>query len=188
MGDLKSIKPPLAVFATFLCMALTVVSCSGGSYECTDPLGCLEIPAGNPVVIGAILATSGDQRPLGAASLDSVKKAVAEDAGIFGHPLELITYGTDCTAGSAQMGATEFATNMDLAAVIGPTCSAEEDAAMSVLLDAGIPLSGPVLNSTAATAITNQVLAAIQQVAVQMPDKTIYIPRQALLHSLGLAP
>jgi branched-chain amino acid transport system substrate-binding protein len=168
-------------------ICLLLVSCGAAPYDCTDPLGCLEIPPGSPVVIGAILATSGEQRPLATASLQSVKKAIADKGKFLGHPLQLITYGTDCIAESAQMAATEFATNSNLSAVIGPTCSDEAAAASPVLLNAGIPLLGPVTNSTAAYTLTNQVLAAIQQVSVQMPDKTIYIPRQALLSVLNLS-
>jgi hypothetical protein len=40
----------------------------------------------------------------------------------------------------------------------------------------------------AAYALTNRVFAAIEQVAVQVPDTTLYIPRQALLAALHLIP
>jgi ABC-type branched-subunit amino acid transport system substrate-binding protein len=173
--------------AVLLIANLLLVSCGTPPYECLDPLGCLEIPPGSPVVIGAILATSGDQRPVGEASLQSVKKAVADKKYLLGHPIQLINYGTDCTAASAIMAATQFATYSDLSVVIGPTCNNEAGAAGPVLTNAGIPLLGPVPDSPAAYSMTNQVMAAIQHVAVLMPDKTLYIPRQELFLALNLS-
>lgn len=177
----------LKISVILLVINFMIVSCGAVSYNCIDPLGCLEISHGSPVVIGTILATSGEQRPVGIASLQSVEKAVADKGDLLGHPIHLINYGTDCTAGSAITGATEFATYTDLSAVIGPTCSDEVNAATPILMDAGIPLLGPAINSTTAYALTTQVLTAIQQVAVRMPDKTLFIPRQALLSALGLS-
>jgi hypothetical protein len=40
----------------------------------------------------------------------------------------------------------------------------------------------------AAYALTNQAFTAIEPVAVLLPDKTLYIPRQALLDGLHLSP
>jgi ABC-type branched-subunit amino acid transport system substrate-binding protein len=174
--------------ATLLTISLLLVSCGAAPYECIDPLGCLEIPFGDPVVIGTILATYGEQNPVGTESLESVKKAVAARVEILGYPIQLIRYGTDCTADSARNAATEFATNPDLSAVIGPTCPAEADIADPILLDAGIPLLGPVPDYELAYELTNRVFAAIEQVAVQVPDKILYVPRQALLNALHLSP
>ncbi|MGZ6346758.1 MAG: hypothetical protein ACXWNC_04205 [Anaerolineales bacterium] len=177
----------LRISAALLLINLLIVSCGPALYDCIDPLGCLEITPGSPVVIGAILATIGEQRPIGTISLLSVEKAVADKGDLLGHSIHLITYGTDCTADSAITGATEFATYTDLSAAIGPTCIDEVNAATPILVDAGIPLLGPAINSTEAYTLTTQVLTAIQKVAVRMPDKTLYIPRQALLSALGLS-
>jgi branched-chain amino acid transport system substrate-binding protein len=173
---------------TLLTISLLLVSCGSATYECTDPLGCLEITSGNPLFIGAILATAGKQRPAGTQSLESVEKAVANQDELLGHPIQLIYYGTDCTADSARSDATELATNPNLLAVIGPTCSDEADVAGSILLDAGIPLLGPVTDPELAYELTNQVFAAIEQVAVQAPDKILYVPRHALLDALYFIP
>ncbi len=173
--------------AALLTVSLLLVSCAAAPYECTDPLGCLEISPGSPVVIGAILATTGEQGPAGTASLQSVEKAVADKDELLGHPIQLVRYGTDCTADSARVAAAEFATYANLSAVIGPTCTDEALVAGPILLDAGIPLLGPAPDSAAAYALTNQVFAAIEQAAIQMPDGTLYIPRLALRQALGAA-
>ncbi len=170
--------------AALLTISLLLVSCAAAPYECTDPLGCLEISPGSPVVIGAILANTGEQGPAGNASLQGVEKAVADKVELLGHPIQLLRYGTDCTTDSARVAATEFATYADLSAVIGPTCADEAVVAGPILLDAGIPLLGPVTNSAAAYELTNQVFAAIKQVAVRTPDGTLYIPRTTLRQAL----
>jgi ABC-type branched-subunit amino acid transport system substrate-binding protein len=174
--------------ATLLTLSLLLISCGAAPYECTDPLGCLEISPGSPVVIGTILATTGQNGPAGTEALQSLEKAVADKDELLGHPIQLLRYGTDCTADSARAAATEFAIYPDLSAVIGPTCTDEAVVAGPILINAGIPLLSPVPNSVAAYELANQVFTAIEQVAVQMPDKVLYIPRQALLDELHLFP
>ena len=177
------------IFAfALLTFSLLLVSCGANPYQCTDPLGCLEISPDVPVVIGTILATTGQNGLAGTESLQSVERAVANKVELLGHPIQLIQYGTDCTADSARGAATEFARYPDLSAVIGPTCADEDVVATQILLEAGIPLLGPVPNSAAAYALADQVIAAIEQVAIQMPDKTLFIPRLALLDALRPSP
>lgn len=107
---------------------------------------------------------------------------------LLSHPIQLIQYGTDCSPDSARVAVTEFATYPDPSAVIGPTCTEETVVAVPILLNAGISSFSPVPNSVAAYELANQVIAAIEQVAVQMPDKTLYIPRQSLLDALHPSP
>jgi ABC-type branched-subunit amino acid transport system substrate-binding protein len=170
-----------------LTLCLVLVSCEAAAYQCNDPLGCLEIPPGSPVVIGAILATSGHYGSIGTESLQEVEKAVSEKDMLLSHSIKLYQYGTDCTAASAREAATEFATYAELIAVIGPTCALESDVAGRILLDAGIPLLSTVPDPSAAYKMAAQVLAAIEQVAVRMPDETLFIPRQALFEALNVS-
>jgi ABC-type branched-subunit amino acid transport system substrate-binding protein len=181
-------KTCLASTVCLLTISVLLVSCAAAPYQCTDPLGCLEISPDSPLVIGAILATSGENGAAGAESLQMVEKAVAEKDVLLGHTIKLYHYGTDCTADSAREAATEFATYSELSAVLGPSCADETAIAGPVLLAAGIPLLSPVPDPAAAYTMTNQVLAAIEQVAVRMPDETLYIPRLALFEALDLSP
>jgi ABC-type branched-subunit amino acid transport system substrate-binding protein len=181
-------KRHFAATAALLTISLLLVSCGAAPYKCTDPLGCLEISPDSPVVIGTILATMGERGPGGTESLMGVEKAVAGKDELLGHPIQILRYGTDCTADSARVAATEFAANPDLSAVIGPTCTDEAVVAGPILLDAGIPQLSPVPDPVAAYDLANQVFAAIEQVAVQTPDKILYIPRQALFDALHLSP
>jgi ABC-type branched-chain amino acid transport systems, periplasmic component len=181
------IKQLLTLPAALAAVILMMASCGMARYECSDPLGCLQVSRNGQVVIGAILATSGEQRSLGTSSLINVKQAVTDKDNLFGHSFQLFTYATDCTAGSAHEAATEFAINPDMAAVIGPTCIDEVGAASQILLNAGIPILGPVITSTDASALTKKMLDALQKVTVRMPDGTLYIPRQALLSALNIS-
>lgn len=178
--------PTVSVF--LMTISLLLVSCRAAPYECTDPLGCLEIPPDSPLVVGAILATTGQKGPAGTESLQSVENAVVDKVEFLNHPIKLIHYGTDCTEESARTAATEFATYTDLSGVIGPTCTGEAVVAVPILRDAGIPLLGPVPNSETALALVEQVFTAIEQVAVKMPDGTLFIPRQALFDVLQTSP
>jgi branched-chain amino acid transport system substrate-binding protein len=181
------IKKLLILPAALAAVILMMASCGTAPYDCSDPLGCLHVSRNGQVVIGTILATSGDQRTLGTSSLINIKQAVTDKDNLFGHSFQLFTYSTDCTAGSAQEAATESTINPDMVALIGPTCIDEVGAASQILLNAGIPILGPVLTSTDASALTKQMLDALQKVTVRMPDGTLYIPRQALLSALNLS-
>ena len=172
----------------FLILSLLLVACSADHYKCNDPLGCLEISSGCPIVIGSLLETFGEQNPVGIKTLEGVRKAVADQDELLGHPIELISYGMECTAESTWSAATEFSTNPKLLAVIGPTCADEAKTADTILSDAGIPMLGPVTDPEAAYELTNRVFAAIVQVAVQAPDKILYVPRQTLLDALSRVP
>jgi ABC-type branched-subunit amino acid transport system substrate-binding protein len=181
------IKTLPLLFSVLIIINLILASCGPAPYECSDPLGCLHIYSNAQVVIGTILATAGDERALGTSSLQNVKQAVTDKDNLFRHSFQLYTYSTDCTAGSAQEAATEYAINPNMVAVIGPTCIDEVGVANQILLNAGIPLLGPVRNSAQAYELTRQMLNALQQVTVRMPDGTLFIPRQALFSALNLS-
>jgi branched-chain amino acid transport system substrate-binding protein len=124
---------------------LLLAACSSPlrSYGCTDPLGCLEIPAGGPVVIGTLLATTGDYAPIGLDSQRGVELAVAEQGDLFGHEISLTHQSTDCTEANARLAAIRLAEDPLLVAVIGPTCSEEALAAAPILSAAGVVVLSP---------------------------------------------
>jgi ABC-type branched-subunit amino acid transport system substrate-binding protein len=171
-----------------LTISLMMASCGAGPYECTDPLGCVDISPGSPIVIGTLLATSGEQSSSGRKALEIVEMVIAEKEELLGHPIQLQKYATDCTTESARTAATDLARNPVLIAVIGPTCTDEVIVATPILQSAGIPSLSPVSNSIAAKTMTNQVISAIEQVVIQMPDNTLFIPRYALINALHISP
>jgi ABC-type branched-subunit amino acid transport system substrate-binding protein len=164
----------------FLAVILTLAACGPTAYTCTDPLGCVEIPSGDPIVIGTLLATTGPSGPTGTASQEAVEKAIADRGPLFSHPLDLDRSGTDCTADSARTAATGLALNPDLVAVIGPTCPEEIAIITPILSDAGIALLSPAPDAASIQTLIDRLFSAIEQVAVQDSDGTLHIPRQAL--------
>jgi len=175
-------------YAVLLVTGLLLVSCSITSYKCIDPLGCLEIPTGSPVVIGVILAANGPLSPLGTACLESIETVVKDRKTLLGHPILLDTYATDGTPESARTAATDLATDPALLAVIGPSLSGEGLEAAPILSEAGIVSLSPVPDPAEAKRMAEQVIAAIAQVAIQRADKTLIIPRQALREALEPSP
>jgi len=146
-------------------------------------MGCIEISTGSPILIASILATKGDNAPIGDATLKGIEQAIEEQRKISDHPIELLNYGTDCTAENARSAALELATNPELVAVIGPTCE-EEVAVVSPIMDsAGIILLTPS-SSEQAYSLTYQLMTAIEQLSARTSDNTLYVPRQALRDDL----
>lgn len=171
-------------------LSLTIamlVSCTPPPYTCLDPLGCLELQSGDPLVIGAILATSGSDGTSGLQALENIETAVADQDMLFGHSLKLYRFGTDCSPSSARQAATEFATYPELVAVLGPSCAEEQTVAESILFAAGIPLLGPIPDPSRAVTLAVKLLTAIEEVSVQGGQGVLIIPRQALFDALNLS-
>jgi ABC-type branched-subunit amino acid transport system substrate-binding protein len=108
--------------ASILTVNLLLTTCSLSPYKCTDPLGCLEIPSGSPIVIGTILATNGRMGSIGNATLQAIQDTI-ENRTLLGHPITLENQATECTPESAQTAATSLALDTNVLAVIGPTCN-----------------------------------------------------------------
>jgi ABC-type branched-subunit amino acid transport system substrate-binding protein len=171
-----------------LAVSLMLVSCDLFSGKCMDPVGCWEILPGAPIEIGAILTTNGHLSSNGTACLASISAVIKGKRSILDHPIELENYATDGTPESAREAATAFATNPQLLAVIGPSLAGEGSVATLILFEAGIASISPVSDPKRAKEITEQVIAAIEKVAIQKADKTLIIPRQALRAALEPSP
>jgi ABC-type branched-subunit amino acid transport system substrate-binding protein len=184
----KKTRRFVAMTALLLLLGSLPIACSAASYQCFDPLGCLEIPPGSPLVIGTLLASAGPQSRAGGETLLGIKKAVDETGDLLGHPIELDEWDTDCSEKDARTGAVNLVLNSSLVAVIGPTCTGQDSIAAPILNDAGVALLTPALGSTSGIALTRRVLSAIEQIAVQDTDGTLHLPRQALLDALEQNP
>ncbi len=166
------------VLAAAALTILALTACAAPAYTCTDPLGCLEIPSGSPVVIGIIYTSAGSAAPLGLDSLAQVENAIEEKDELLGHKIDLIREGTDCTPEGAREAATRLAGTSNLLAVIGPTCTSDATITDPILHDAGIAILTPY--PPEAGIATNMLFTALEQTAVRSRGKTLYIPRTAL--------
>ena len=164
-------------FLSLLVLCLLITSCKPVAYECTDPLGCFEIPANEPVVIGALLTVYGRQGATGLQALEEIKSAVKEQDQILGHEIELAWQGDDCTSEGALHSATQLARTPDLLAIIGPTCPSETEIVLPIFESAGLPVLPPSITPTETFL---RFVSAIEQVAVQQPGGMLIIPVTAL--------
>ena len=138
------------IFVTMLAISLLMTACSGGTTApCTDPLGCVVVGNGEPVVIAVALTLSGPNAPYGIDALRGVELAIAERGTILNHPLKLVQEDELCSAEGGQAAAERLAQNSEIVGVIGATCTSATITAAKVLTKAGMVLISP--SSTAAS-------------------------------------
>jgi branched-chain amino acid transport system substrate-binding protein len=133
-------------------LALVLGACSGAAaFECTDAIGCVDVPAGEPVHVAYMLATSGAVEFLGADSLGGIEIAIQERGEIHGHELKLSGEDSLCSAEGGQTAAQKVAADPTVVGVIGTNCSSAGTAASEVLSDAGFLMMSPTNTSPALT-------------------------------------
>lgn len=120
--------------------------------DCSDPLGCVTIPDGNPVKIAAGLAISGPASPLGEDSQYGVEIAIEERGNLLGHPIDLWMLDSGCSAEGGQTTAQTIVGDEDVVAVVGFTCSSANFAGMDVLDASGYTMISP---SSTAVSLTD---------------------------------
>ena len=113
------------------------------AFVCDDPAGCVDLAAGQPILLGYLLVIAGSDAALGIDSWRGVELAVADRQEIRGHPLQLRGEDGGCNAEGGLMAANELARDPSLVAVVGTSCSNEAREAIPVLCRAGIPLVSP---------------------------------------------
>jgi branched-chain amino acid transport system substrate-binding protein len=112
--------------------------------NCTDPLGCVEVAAGDPIKIGYALVTAGPNSSLGEDSVRGIEIAVDDMGGeIMGHPVEIVGEDTGCSPEGGQAAATKLASDTSLVAVIGTSCSSEARVGAPILSEAGLSMISP---------------------------------------------
>ena len=135
---------------------------AGGAVDCsTVQFGCVTVAAGAPIQIGTLLSVSGDNADLGNDSLYGIKLAIdhldgvfnQQDGQILNHPVQLQNEDDMCSAEGGQAGSNKLASNPDIVAVIGTSCSgAALGVADKTLGDKGIVLLSPSNTNPALTA------------------------------------
>lgn len=164
-----------------LVLCLLISSCNSKVYECTDHMGCLEIPAGEPVVIGALVTVFGRQGAAGLQMLDDIRSAIKNQDQILGHDIELTWQGDDCSREDANLSATQLVRTPDLLIVIGPTCEADAQTVLPIFEAAGLPVLSP---SSSGIDTFQRLVKGIEQVAVQKPAGMLIIPLSILQQAI----
>jgi branched-chain amino acid transport system substrate-binding protein len=153
------------VFSLVVALALLAAACGNDDDEAdvgaedgeeepeVGALGAVEIPSGDPILIGAHQAISGDTASLGTDQDRAIEIAIADRGGeLLGHPIEKQTEDDQCRAEGGTTGAQRLRAEPRLVAVIGTSCSGAAVPASEIYAEAGILMisasnTSPVLTS-----------------------------------------
>jgi branched-chain amino acid transport system substrate-binding protein len=120
-------------------MFLAACRKSQAPFECTDAIGCVTIAPGEPVKIGVLQDLSGGAVNIGIDQLQAMELAVAQrDEQLLGHPIELQIEDEGCTAEGGSVAAHKLASDPQVLAVLGTTCSGSAVTAAEVVAEAGL--------------------------------------------------
>ena len=119
----------------------------------TDPLRVVEIPAGEPLVIGTWGVQSGADASLGQDWMNSVAIAADDRGGMFmGHEIQIVTEDGLCTPEGGATAAQKLAANSQIVGLVGSACSDETVGGIATLTNAGLTTISPSNTRPALTA------------------------------------
>jgi branched-chain amino acid transport system substrate-binding protein len=125
-----------------------------------EAIGCVEVASGDPIKIGTLLAISGDTASLGLDSQAGAELGADYLDGAFdgtfgqiaGHDIEFVHEDDGCSPEGGTTGGRRLASDDQIVAVIGTTCSSSAlGVADTILGDEGITLISPSNTSPALT-------------------------------------
>jgi branched-chain amino acid transport system substrate-binding protein len=127
--------------------AIVVSACGGGAPTAapvTDPLGVVQIPAGEPLHIAYWGVLSGADSSLGEDSKQGVEVAIDDLGGKFkGHDIRLTTEDGLCTPDGGATAAQKLAADSTIVGLIGSSCSDETVGGIASLTAAGLTTISP---------------------------------------------
>ena len=139
------------VIAVFLSGVLLIGS-PVMSADCADPLGCVELLPGEPIVIGAMLTHSGANAFFGEDSQGGLELAILDRGGeLLGREIELAEEDELCTSEGGQAAAQRMAADPTIVGIIGPSCSSAAQGALPIISEAGMLMISPSNTSPALT-------------------------------------
>jgi branched-chain amino acid transport system substrate-binding protein len=136
-------KRLFALLATLIVSSVLLAACGGPAYECTDPLGCVDVAPGDPVRIASALVISGPNTDLGTDSQYGVEIAIDFKEELLGHPIELQAEDDGCSAEGGQTAGQKIVSDPSIVAVVGTSCSGAGVPMSKVISDAGYVMVSP---------------------------------------------
>nr|MBP6788961.1 ABC transporter substrate-binding protein [Promineifilum sp.] len=124
---------------------------AAGSMECTDPIGCITVAPGDPIVIASALVISGPNIELGTDSQRGIEIAISMRPEVLGHPVELQAEDDGCSAEGGQAAGTKIVANPQVVGIIGTSCSGAGVPLAAIMSDAGYAMISPSNTSPALT-------------------------------------
>ena len=142
-----------SVLLVFTALLLTGCRSTASSFECTDPIGCVEIAPDQPLKIGVLQALSGDQEPFGLSGLRSIELALDDRSGqLLGHAIELQVEDSLCSKEGGATAASKFAADPQIVGILGPSCSGAAETAIKIVSEAGLVM---ISGSSTAPSLTS---------------------------------
>jgi branched-chain amino acid transport system substrate-binding protein len=147
-GAATEVAPTVAAAATAVAptvaAAATAVTGAATGAMPEDPLGVVEIAPGDPLVLAYAMVTSGANASLGEDARRGVEIALDDVSNtILDTPIELIGEDTGCSAEGGQAAATKLASNTQIVAIVGTSCSSEARVMAPVIDQAGMVMVSP---------------------------------------------
>ena len=141
-----------------LALFLVLLPQSAADAVCDDPLGCVEVEAGEPIVVGAMLVVSGAINYLGEDTLGGIELALlARDYLLLDREIELVVEDSLCTAEGGQTAAQRLAADPTVVGAIGTNCSSAAQGAMPIISESGLVMIAP---SNTSPSLTNDDIEA----------------------------
>ena len=134
-----------ALLSLLVLVSLVAAACGPKAkpFECTDPIGCVDIAPGDPIRIGYALVIAGPNESLGVDSRRGIEIAIEDKGEVLGHPIELVGEDSMCSAEGGQTAATKLTSDPSLIGIIGTNCSSAGEPASRIVSDAGMVLISP---------------------------------------------
>lgn len=126
-------------------------------FVCSDTIGCITIPAGEPVKIGVLQDFSGVAAIAGVDQLRSIEIAFKKHNNqLLNHPITLVQEDEKCSAEGGLIGSNKLISDEQIVAIIGTTCSEAAIKASKVVSDAGLVMLSGTNTAPSLTSVNNQ--------------------------------
>ena len=140
------------------CLLLVALLPISAEAACDDPLGCIEVSADDPIVVGAMLVVSGAINYLGEDTLGGIELALLDrDYRLLEREIELVVEDSLCTAEGGQVAAQRLAADPTVVGAIGTNCSSAAQGAMPIISESGMVMIAP---SNTSPSLTNEDIAS----------------------------
>lgn len=141
MASYAMIKHPAAAVALTLLSTLPLHAETVGPV--TDDNGVVVVAEGEPLMMGSFLALTGPDAALGIDARRGIEIALERAGGAYkGRPIEISFEDETCSPEGGQTAATRLASNDQLVAILGPSCSGAARAGVPILWQQKMPVVG----------------------------------------------
>ncbi len=108
--------------------------------QCMDAIRCVEVRAGEPIEIAAMVVLSGSTAFLGQDQVGAIEIALHDFGDILGHDIVLQKEDALCSAEGGQTAAQRIAANPAVVGILGTACSSAATAALPIVSEAGLSM------------------------------------------------